>query len=278
MNAPVFSTSPNNDSPQPNFAAIKAGGVAFIPIGFFVAVFGAAFGVAATQAGLSQLGSLLMSAMVFAGASQFGALEVWGDQVNVVALIATVFAINARHILMGAVVYPYLQHLKPWKMYGMMVFATDSNWAISVQEFSQKKPVKAMGTLLGGGICLWFFWVLGTWSGFYFGNAVSQPEVYGLDMVMACFLLSIALVSEKGDNNQGWKDKKTLTIWIVAAVASIVAYLYLPENTNVIFAAVIGGLVGVGMEDTSLIKNEDNKNNISNGKTDKKSQEQQHGD
>lgn len=236
---------------QLEIAAVKAGGVAFLPIGFFVAVFGAAFGVAAAQIGLSQTSSLLMSALVFAGAAQFGALELWGDQVSVAALVATVFAINARHILMGAVVYPHLQHLKPWKMYAMMLFATDSNWAISVQEFSQKNPVKAMGTLLGGGICLWIFWVIGTWLGFYFGNAIANPQVYGLDMVMACFLLSIALVSEKGGGKEGWKDKKTLTIWLVAAVSSILAYWYLPENTNVIFAAVVGGLVGVFMEDDS---------------------------
>jgi len=274
MNVPASpSSSNNNQLPQLEFSAVKAGGIAFLPIGLFVAVFGAAFGVAAAQNGLSQMASVLMSATVFAGAAQFGALELWGDQVNIAALIATVFAINARHILMGAVVYPHLQHLKSWEMYLMMLFATDSNWAISVQEFSQKKPVKAMGTLLGGGICLWIFWVLGTWLGFYFGNAVSQPQIYGLDMVMACFLLSIALVSEQGDNNDGWKDKKTLTIWLVAAVSSIVAYLYLPENTNVIFAAVIGGLVGVFMEGNSLDKNQEIDNNSS-----QKTKGERHGD
>ena len=255
------STSLQHNNPQITMAALTAGGMAFIPIGFFVAVFGAAFGVAATQIGLSQTSGLLMSTLVFAGAAQFGVLDLWGEQVSVLALVATVFAINARHILMGAVLYPHLQHLPAWKRYAMVSFVSDANWAISIQEFSHKKPVQAMGTLLGGGICLWLFWILGTGLGFYFGNAVAQPTVYGLDMVMACFLLSIALLSNRNaDKNadtsskkhtvkEGWQDPKTLTIWLVAAVSSMLAYLYLPENTNVIFAALVGGLVGVFMED-----------------------------
>lgn len=48
------------------------------PISLFVVVFGAAFGLAAIQVGLSNSATLSMSAFVFAGASQFATLELWG--------------------------------------------------------------------------------------------------------------------------------------------------------------------------------------------------------
>ena len=82
-----------------------------LPIALFVMVFGAAFGVAATQAGLAEGVIVTMSALVFAGASQFAALELWGPQVPVLPLMVTVFAINARHLLMGASLHPWLRHL-----------------------------------------------------------------------------------------------------------------------------------------------------------------------
>ena len=92
-----------------NWAEVGDGFKQLLPISMFVVVFGVAFGLAAAQTGLDNSASLLMSALVFAGASQFGALDLWGAQVPVVPLIVTVFAINARHLLMGATLYPWLR-------------------------------------------------------------------------------------------------------------------------------------------------------------------------
>src|SRR3546814_6251221 len=61
------------------------------PISIFVTLFGAAFGLAAVQTGLDNSVILTMSALVFAGASQFAALELWGTQVPLFTLMVTVF-------------------------------------------------------------------------------------------------------------------------------------------------------------------------------------------
>ena len=79
-----------------------------LPISLFVMAFGAAFGLAATQKGLEPLQAVLMSATVFAGASQFAAVDMWGAEVSVLPMMAVVFAINSRHLLMGASLYPML--------------------------------------------------------------------------------------------------------------------------------------------------------------------------
>lgn len=65
-----------------------------VPISLFVLVFALAFGLAAAQTGLDQTTILAMSALVFAGASQFAALELWGEKVPLVPLLMTVFAIS----------------------------------------------------------------------------------------------------------------------------------------------------------------------------------------
>lgn len=213
---------------------IWAGFKQLVPISLFVIVFGLAFGLAATQVGLDNSSIIAMSTLVFAGASQFAALELWGAEVAIVPLALTVFAINARHLLMGATLYPWLRHLPPTKRYGVMLVVSDANWAMSMQAFTRGEP--AMGLLFGGGIALWSFWILGTWLGLYFGSAIHDPVSLGLDMVMGCFLLAMVV--------GGQKDLRIFIIWIVAAVSSLMAYWYLPANSHVVVGALAGGILG----------------------------------
>lgn len=218
-----------------NHALIIAGFRELLPLSLFVLIFALAFGLAAVQAGLDQSSILAMSALVFAGASQFAALELWGEQVPIFTLLATVFAINARHLLMGATLYPWLAQLPRGQRYGVILLASDANWAMSLQAFSCDKP--GFGLLLGGGLSLWLFWILGTWLGIHFGHALSDPYSLGIDMVLGCFLLAMVVGGEK--------NLRTLSVWTVAAVCSLLAYRFLPDNSHVIVGAIAGGLTGV---------------------------------
>ncbi|MGG5870766.1 AzlC family ABC transporter permease [Pseudomonas peli] len=213
---------------------VWAGFKQLVPLSIFVIAFGAAFGLAAVQTGLDNPSAVLMSTLVFAGASQFAALELWGVQIPLVPLALTVFAINARHLLMGASLYPWLRHLSPAKRYGVMLVASDANWALSMQAFNRGKP--GFGLLLGGGLALWSFWIFGTWLGIYFGGAIHDPKSFGLDMVMGCFLLAMAVGGEK--------NLRLLLIWTVAAGSSLLAYWYLPDNSHVVVGALAGGVLG----------------------------------
>jgi len=206
-----------------------------VPIAMFVMVFGAAFGLAATQSSLDATWVVVMSTLVFAGAAQFATLDLWGPQVPILTLALTVFAINARHLLMGATLYPWLRHLPPAQRYGVMVVASDANWALAMQSFGRGQP--GLGLLLGGGLALWLFWVLGTWLGTQVGDVIADGRRWGLDMVMGCFLLAMVV--------GGQKNLRMVVIWAVAASAALAAYHYLPENSHVVVGALAGGLLGV---------------------------------
>ncbi|WP_111498408.1 MULTISPECIES: AzlC family ABC transporter permease [Marinobacter] len=206
-----------------------------IPISIFVTLFGAAFGLAARQTGLDGMLTLALSALVFSGYALFALLDQWGTQIPLFTMLLTAFAINARHLLMGATLYPWLRHL-PWpKRYGIMLVASDANWAMSMQAFGRGQP--GLGLLLGGGLAIWLFWVMGTWIGIYFGNILSDPKSLGLDMVVGCFLLTMVVGGEK--------SPRTLFIWTVAATTSLLAYHYLPENSHVVAGTLAGGFAGI---------------------------------
>lgn len=230
-----MSLARHNPELQLNYSLVWAGFRQLLPVSVFVAVFGAAFGLAAAQEGLGPVMGTIMSLTVFAGYAQFAALDLWGAQVPLFTLMATVFAINARHLLMGATLYPWLRALPPVTRYGIMMVASDANWAVSIRAFSTGKP--GLGLLFGGGLALWVFWVTGTMAGLYFGGAIPAPERYGLDMVMGCFLLSMVF--------EGERNVRMVIIWGVAGGASLAAYTWLPGNTHVIAGALAGGLAGL---------------------------------
>lgn len=209
--------------------------IRMFPISLFVVAFGAAFGLAAVQKGLGPLESLLMSTLVFAGASQFAAIDMWGAEVSVIPVMVVVFAINSRHLLMGASLYPMLKDVSPAKRYGLMLLLTDANWAVSAQEYQSGR--RNLEVILGGGLVLWLAWIVGTWLGVYFGGLLQDPKSLGMDMVLGCFLLAMAL--------GGKKSPRVLVAWVLAAAASLAAWKWLPANTHVVAGALAGGLVGL---------------------------------
>ncbi|MBE0506288.1 MAG: AzlC family ABC transporter permease [Marinospirillum sp.] len=205
-----------------------------LPLSMFVVAFGLAFGLAAVQAGLSKYEALLMSGLVFAGASQFAALELWKQEIPLFTILLTTFAINARHLLMGASLYPWLKEVPSAKRYGILTVISDANWAMAAQDYQQGE--RNLGILFGGGLALWLTWMLGTWLGLVLTQGIPDPQVLGLDMVLGCFLLTMAV--------GGKKNPRMLVIWSVAGCVSLLALWWLPANGHVIAGALAGGLVG----------------------------------
>lgn len=205
-----------------------------LPLSMFVVAFGIAFGLAATQAGMSKLEAVIMSALVFAGASQFAVLELMREEIPLFAILLTTFAINARHLLMGASLYPWLKQLPTTKRYAILTLISDANWAFAVQDYQQGE--RNLGILVGGGLALWFAWVAGTWLGLVLTQGIPDPKTLGLDMVLGCFLLTMAV--------GGKKDLRVLVIWATAAAVALLALAWLPPNSHVVAGALAGGLVG----------------------------------
>lgn len=218
-----------------DLAGTRSGIRRMAPLSLFVIFFGLAFGIAAVQRGLSGLETLLMSGLVFAGASQFAALEMWQPEIPVIMLIASTFAINARHVLMGAALYPWLQHLPTRQRYISAALLTDGNWAMASSDYQRGET--NVGILVGGGIVLWVAWMLGTALGVIFGSGIAEPERFGLDVIMGCFLLAMLV--------GGRRDFLVVVPWGVAAVSALMALWWLPPHFHVIVGGLAGGLVGL---------------------------------
>ena len=75
----------------------------FIPVAISIASYGVVWGVLAGQKGLSVLEVLLMSGLVFAGSSQFVALDSWTPgALPIVSIVVATAIVNLRMLLMSA--------------------------------------------------------------------------------------------------------------------------------------------------------------------------------
>ena len=211
------------------------GARAIAPVSMFVIPFGIAFGIAASQAGLSHLTSMLMSAFVFAGASQFAALPLWGDYIPILPLLFITFAVNARHILMSASLYPWMRTL-PWTTkLGSLTLLSDANFALAMK--AHEKGEWDVGHMFGGGLVLWTTWLIGTAIGITSGEFLGDPRALGLDVVMITFFTALLAGS--------WKGMETLIPWTVAGIVALIAFYTIDGSWYIIIGALAGGIAGV---------------------------------
>lgn len=203
-----------------------------------VAMYGAAFGVLARQAGLDLVEASAMSSIIFAGASQFVALDMWAPDLPVGAMILAVLVVNLRHVLMGASIAPWMNTLSPVSRFGTLYFMVDENWAMTVA--SDIKDEDKPAFLLGSGLFLFVCWNLSTLAGAALVPSMDDPARYGIDFLFCAAFLALLAGS--------WRGKRDVPVWAASAAAAVAAYWLLPGKWYILAGGIAGGLAGAWNE------------------------------
>jgi 4-azaleucine resistance transporter AzlC len=221
------------------FNGFRRGFIATVPLGMGASTFGALFGFLADQQGLSAIEALLMSGLVFAGASQLVALELWSTNSSILLISLAAAFVNLRFMMMAAAMRPWLAGLSPAKAYGSLVLLVDMSFALSLSDMN--KGGRDAAFFLGSSVLLWLVWVASTGFGFAFGHLLSDPEAWGLDfLVPACFIsMTVPL----------YQQRRSLVPWSVAAGASCLAWQTLPGASYLLVGAVAGALTGALLDE-----------------------------
>lgn len=234
----VRNTAPNttqeNQQTILSWRGILRGAVRLAPISIFVIPFGIGFGGAALERGLSVVQAVVMSASVFSGAAQFASLEFWPDPVDLLSIALVMFAVNARHIMIGAALSPWLNQLSLRSRWSALALLSDPNFADSRPAFQAGE--RDVGILLGGGLVLWVNWVCGTLLGVLAGEKIGDLRAYGFDVVMVCFFAA-AITGRL-------RQRSAIVPALLAAGIAVATLNWLPVGWNIIVAALAGGLWG----------------------------------
>jgi predicted branched-subunit amino acid permease len=210
------------------------GAVEIVPIALFVVPFGLAFGVAASAKSVPPEIAVLMSGVMFAGASQFAALDLWRAPLPLAMLTLTVLAVNARHILLGAALAPWLLKVPILSRFATLLVLSDANFAQAMSARNRGEP--DAGVLLGSGIAMWITWIVGTAIGAYGGTFLGDLSRFGFDAVMLSYFTAILLGQ--------WRGSIDLFPWVAAAAAAVLCSHVLPSGWHIIVGALVGGIAG----------------------------------
>jgi 4-azaleucine resistance transporter AzlC len=200
-------------------------------------LFGAAFGALAAQKGLTLLEATLMSALVYAGASQFVALEMWPDIATFagIAVIGLVTAtVNMRFILMAAALRPWFGTLPAWQSYPALFTVTDPGWLIAMDY--HRRGGRDAAILVGGGLAFWLLWIASTVPGYLVGALVSDQKAFGFDVIMPAFFV-VMLVPL-------WSGVRRAIPWAIAGAVALAVAAFIPGWWFIIAGSVAGAVAG----------------------------------
>ena len=164
----------------------RAGARAVAPLALAAGSFAASFGLLAVTAGMGTAAPIVMSATTFAGAAQFAAASVLDDGGSALAAVAAAVLLNARYGAISLAVAPAFTGSRVRRLFESQLIV-DESWAVAQTGGGRI----ARKVLIGAGLVLYPFWVLGTALGVFFGDLLGDPERLGLDAAFPALFLAL---------------------------------------------------------------------------------------
>jgi 4-azaleucine resistance transporter AzlC len=202
--------------------------------------FGMIYGALAVTSGLSAAAAMAMSALVFAGASQFIAVGLVAAHTPVAIIVATTFVVNLRHMLYSATLLPHLKPLpQRWRI-PLAFWLTDETFAVTIRRFQQNDPVGAKHWYqLGSSIAMYLNWQLWCAAGMVLGDHIPDASGWGLDVAMPVTFIGMIIPFVK---------TRPMGVCVLTAGAAALLTLGLPYKLGILVSALVGIAAGMAAE------------------------------
>jgi predicted branched-subunit amino acid permease len=206
-----------------------------VRIGFPVTVasapFAFLFGVIAIDNGFSVWEAVLMSATVYAGASQMVGLELFGQAIAPWLVVVSIFAVNFRHVLYSAALGRRIGHWPVLQQALGFFVLTDPQYAEAEIKGEAGEEVN-FAWYMGMGAIIYVPWVIESGLGAFFGNLIPDPHAIGMDFLLPIYFLGLVMSFRK---RASW-----LPVVAISAAASIVAFNTVGSPWHVSIGAAAG--------------------------------------
>jgi 4-azaleucine resistance transporter AzlC len=224
-------------APTTRSAEFWAGVRAVTPLVIGAVPFAVIFGALAVTGGLSAGAAVAMSAIVFAGSSQFVAAGMVAAGASPLVIIVTTFVVNLRHALYAVALAPHVRQLSQRWLLPLGFLLTDEAFAVVIRRYtrSDRSPFKHW-YYLGTAMMLYVNWQAFTWIGLWAGQIVANPRAWGLDFALP--LTFIAMLMPQ-------LVHRSVIACVVSAGLTALLLHDLPHQTGLIVAALVGVTAGV---------------------------------
>lgn len=219
-----------------NRAGIRAGIREALPVVFGYLPIGFAYGVLGTTAGLPLWAIVGMSAVVYAGSSQFIAVSLISQGASPVTLIATTFLVNVRHVLYASALSPRLERMSRGRLAWLAAEMTDETFVLAARA-SPPGLRLSFGYVAGMQGTAQLAWLAGSGLGGLAGSLVGDPLRFGLDYALVAMFIGLLALQLRGREEAG--------VALVAGAVSLCFHLLGFGAAGVVVATLTAGAAGL---------------------------------
>lgn len=217
------------------FQEFQAAAIAMTPLVVAVMPIGLVFGAVAAGKGLTPMEVTLMSALVFAGGSQFVAMDIWTHPASWTALGFSALLVNIRHVLMSASIGGKFDRFSGPARYAAVLLLADEIWAMA--EMRAKEGRLTPAWYAGLAVPFYFAWVLTSLAGALLGAFLGDPKVTGLDFAFPAVFIVLVMGF--------WKGRETGAVLAASACAAVATHHLLPGVWYIAAGAAAGVVVAM---------------------------------
>ena len=212
----------------------RDGAKAALPIVLGYLPVGIAFGVLARKAGLTPLEAGSMSILVYAGASQFLAIEMISKSISWFPIVIATFFINLRHLLMSSTLSLHFKGHRLRTLSLLSAQLTDESFAVAMSNplNISNRPSYLFGLQMTSQIA----WIAGSFGGALFGRLIDHKE-YGIPFALSSLFICLLVI----------QIKKIQHLWVlvIAGISSIVFKWALPGNWYILLTGILASGIGI---------------------------------
>lgn len=203
-----------------------------MPVAVAGAAIGLSFGVLARPV-MGDVAPIVMSALVFAGSAQFGALAVLAAGGGAGAAIVAGILLNSRYLAMGAALGPSIRG-GPLRRALIGQTMVDFSWAAAVRGGGRFD----VAYMIGATAPMYVGWVAGTALGVLIGDLLGDTDRFGFDAMFPAFFLGLLLGGEAGS------ARKAALAAVLGGAIALALIPLTPPGVPVI-AACLAALIGL---------------------------------
>jgi len=200
-----------------------------IPVMFGYIPIGIAFGFLLTQSGYFWFYAVLMSIVIYSGATQFLAIGFFVNHSGMIEIAVTTLLLNLRHSFFGLSLirkFSGVSRVKPYLIFAL----TDETYALLT---TTEEPEQSSKT------CYYFYiyflnhlyWIIGTLIGALLGQVV-KTDLRGMEFALTS--LFVVLVIEQ------YKKVRSLRPFLIGASAGIACLIFVASQYNLLVSILSG--------------------------------------
>ncbi|MBA2862806.1 AzlC family ABC transporter permease [Methanococcus maripaludis] len=211
-----------------------------IPISIGYLPIGIAFGILAKSMGIPYEISILMSLIIFAGASQFVGVNLIAIGTSSFEIVLTTFILNLRHFLMSSSLSQRIEYTKSKKFLSLISFGvTDETFAVASLK---NEPKLSPEFLFGLNFTAFFAWNLGTFLGIFLAESI--PKEIQSSMGISLYVMFIGLLIPAIRRSNKVLKIVMVAIFISSLLTWVPLFNFISTGWIIIITTILASFIG----------------------------------